>query len=71
MGMMGSGLEKFDPATNTFTHFRHDPKNASSLICDTVGQSSKTIWEIFGSAPFVDWICLTGRQVNLSITGMT
>jgi hypothetical protein len=40
-GNDGSGLEKFDPATNTFTHFRHDPKNASSLICDTVGQISR------------------------------
>src|SRR6187399_1124080 len=36
IGMMGSGLEKFDPATNTFTHFRFDPKNAFSLSGDSV-----------------------------------
>ncbi|MBC7874785.1 MAG: hypothetical protein H7Y01_12355, partial [Ferruginibacter sp.] len=36
MGMLGTGLDKFDPATNTFTHFRHDPKDASSLSNDTV-----------------------------------
>jgi signal transduction histidine kinase/ligand-binding sensor domain-containing protein len=36
MGMLGSGLEKFDPASNTFTHFRHDPKDSSSLSNDTV-----------------------------------
>jgi len=36
MGILGSGLEKFDPATNTFTHFRHDPKDVSGLSNDTV-----------------------------------
>ena len=36
MGMIGSGLEKFDPATNTFTHYRHNPKIASSISSDTV-----------------------------------
>ena len=36
IGTLGSGLDKFDPATNTFTHFRRDPKDASSLINDTV-----------------------------------
>jgi len=36
IGTLGSGLDKFDPATNTFTHYRHDPKDASSLSSDTV-----------------------------------
>src|SRR5688572_7427918 len=36
IGMFGSGLDKFDPATNTFTHFRHDSKDAFSLSSDSV-----------------------------------
>ena len=36
IGMLGSGLDKFDPATNTFTHFRHDPKNAFSISGDSL-----------------------------------
>ena len=35
IGMLGSGLEKFNPATNSFIHFRHNPKDASSLSNDT------------------------------------
>jgi signal transduction histidine kinase/ligand-binding sensor domain-containing protein len=33
---MGSGLDRFDPATNTFTHYRHNSKDQSSLNSDTV-----------------------------------
>ena len=36
VGTLGAGLERFDPSTNMFTHIRHDPKNVSSLISDTV-----------------------------------
>ena len=36
VGTLGSGLERFDPATNRFTHFRHDPKDASSISSDTI-----------------------------------
>ena len=36
IGTFGKGLDRFDPATNSFTHFRHDPKNNSSLGNDTV-----------------------------------
>ena len=36
IGMLGAGLEKFNPATNSFIHFRHNPKDASSLSNDTV-----------------------------------
>src|SRR6185436_13851106 len=36
IGIVGSGLEKFDPATNTFTHFKHDTKSTFSLSNDTV-----------------------------------
>ena len=31
-----SGLDRYDPATDTFTHFRHDPKNSYSLASDAV-----------------------------------
>ena len=30
----GSGLDKFDPVTNTFTHFRHNKADPNSLISD-------------------------------------
>ena len=36
VGTLGAGLERFDPATNKFTHIRHDPKNVSSLNNDSV-----------------------------------
>jgi len=36
IGTVGQGLDRFDPATNSFTHFRHDPKNNSSIANDTV-----------------------------------
>ncbi len=38
IGMLGKGLDRLDPATNTFTHFRHNPKDASSLSNDSVMQ---------------------------------
>ena len=31
-----SGLDRYDPATGVFTHFRHDPKNSNSLASDIV-----------------------------------
>ncbi|HEY4965978.1 MAG TPA: hypothetical protein VII28_06240, partial [Puia sp.] len=30
VGTFGAGLDRFDPVTNSFRHFRHDPKNKSS-----------------------------------------
>ena len=35
IGTFGSGLERFDPMTETFTHIHHDPKNKASLASDT------------------------------------
>lgn len=32
----GSGLDKFDPVTNTFTHFRNNKADKNSLISDSV-----------------------------------
>ena len=36
IGFFGSGLDRFDPIADTFTHFRHDQKDNLSLINDTV-----------------------------------
>ena len=36
VGINGSGLDRLDPATNTFTHFRHNAKDDYSLSNDTV-----------------------------------
>ncbi len=36
IGTLGGGLDKFDPATDKFTHFRHDPNDPGSLAHDTV-----------------------------------
>jgi len=36
IGTLGSGLERFDPATGNFEHYRHNPKNPGSLISDWV-----------------------------------
>jgi signal transduction histidine kinase/ligand-binding sensor domain-containing protein len=36
IGLFSKGLDRFDPVSNTFSHFRHDPKNSSSLASDSV-----------------------------------
>src|SRR5918993_203349 len=36
IGTYGSGLDRFDPTTETFQHFQHDAKNSESLSNDTV-----------------------------------
>jgi len=36
LSIVGSGLERLDPSTNTFTHFRHNERDAFSLSNDTV-----------------------------------
>src|SRR6187551_1290952 len=36
LGTYGSGLDRFDESTNTFTHFRHNNKDNSSLSNDTI-----------------------------------
>ena len=30
----GAGLDKFDPETGKFAHYRHDPADAASLASD-------------------------------------
>ena len=36
IGFWGYGMDRFDPATNTFTHYRFDAKNPNGLANDTV-----------------------------------
>ncbi len=36
IGFYGQGLDRFDPATNTFTHFRNNPEDSNSLSNDFV-----------------------------------
>ncbi len=36
IGTFGGGLDRFDPGTGLFTHFRHSPKDAASLSGDRV-----------------------------------
>jgi len=36
VGFYGQGLDRFDPLTNTFTHYRHDAKDPGSLANDFV-----------------------------------
>jgi signal transduction histidine kinase/ligand-binding sensor domain-containing protein len=36
IGYLDGGLDRFDPASNTFTHYRHNPKDPGSLSNDSV-----------------------------------
>ena len=36
IGFTGSGLDRFDPATSTFTHFRHQTNDTGSIASDIV-----------------------------------
>ncbi len=36
IGFYGQGLDRFDPFTHTFTHYRHDPGDPKSLANDNV-----------------------------------
>jgi signal transduction histidine kinase/ligand-binding sensor domain-containing protein len=36
IGTLGSGLDRFDPFSHTFTHFRHEPGNNSSICNDSI-----------------------------------
>src|SRR6266576_471920 len=36
IGLFGNGLDRFDPSTGIFTHYRHNPKDPSSIAHDIV-----------------------------------
>jgi signal transduction histidine kinase/ligand-binding sensor domain-containing protein/FixJ family two-component response regulator len=38
LGTSGGGLDRFDPATETFTHYRHDPNDPNSLSGNAIPQ---------------------------------
>lgn len=38
IGFYGQGLDRYDPKTNTYEHFRHDPNDSESLSSDFVTQ---------------------------------
>ena len=48
IGTFQNGLDRFDPETETFTHFQHNNKDASSIISDSVRaiveDDDGTIW---------------------------
>ncbi|MDR7148391.1 ligand-binding sensor domain-containing protein/signal transduction histidine kinase [Hydrogenophaga palleronii] len=39
LGTTGAGVDRFDPATETFTHYRHDPRNPSSLSSNSISKA--------------------------------
>ena len=62
IGTFGSGLDRFDPATEKFTHFHYDPKNNASLSNDTVFTILRIARACYGSVLLKDWTVLTPRN---------
>ena len=40
IGTSGGGLEKFDPTTEKFTHYQHDPDNPNSLSSNVIPENA-------------------------------
>ncbi|MBI3948848.1 MAG: hypothetical protein HY314_00090 [Acidobacteria bacterium] len=59
VGTYGGGLNKFDRATQTFTHYQYDPKNPNSLSDD----HARTIYES-PDEPEILWIATYGGGLN-------
>jgi len=57
IGSSGDGLHKFNPKTEHYTHYRHDPLNPSSL-------SSNKIMSLFLDKSGVLWIGTRGGGLN-------
>ena len=51
------GLERFEPATETFVHYRHDPRNPYSL-------SDNWVWPIFEDQSGTMWVGTFGGGLN-------
>jgi signal transduction histidine kinase/ligand-binding sensor domain-containing protein len=62
-GVEGAGLDRFDPVTETFTHFRHNPDDANTISGDTISviypDGNGKLW--VGTGGF----SLPGRGLNL------
>ena len=54
------GLDRFDPASETFTHFRHDPARLGSL-------SDNTVNRVFQDAEGVVWVGTNGGIDRLDL----
>ena len=68
VGFYGMGLDKFDPVSNRFTHYRHTDNKPGSLANDFVTAIlDSTTWEISGWVIIVAWICWMRKQGNSNI----
>ena len=53
IGFYGQGLDRYNPYTNTFTHFEHDEEDAESLVNDVVS------WVLADSEGYI-WVGTNG-----------
>ena len=56
-GTFGGGINRFDPATETFTHYRQDPANPNSL-------SNNDVLSMVEDSPGVFWIGTLGGGLD-------
>jgi signal transduction histidine kinase/ligand-binding sensor domain-containing protein len=71
---IGAGLDRYDPSTNTFTHFRHRDNDSSSIMSDTVtalmADHSGNIW--VGTTLGLDrYNSETGKFIHIKKTAAT
>ncbi len=57
IGTNGQGLDKFDPLTGRFTHYRNNPHEPGSLSFDYV-------WEVYEDSAFRLWVGTDGGGFN-------
>lgn len=57
IGTENGGLNKFEPGTETFTFYLHEPDNPNSL-------SHNTIWSIYEDSQGIIWIGTSGGGLN-------
>jgi len=59
LGTTGGGVDRFDPATETFTHHRHDPNNPNSLSSNSVAKGG-----LAGEPEGALWVGTTNSGLN-------
>ncbi|MDM8568250.1 ATP-binding protein [Thiotrichales bacterium HSG1] len=57
IGTAGGGVNKFDPKTDNFVRYQHDPKNTNTISHDSV-------WPIYQSKDNILWIGTNGGGLN-------
>ena len=67
IGTRLSGLDRLDPTTGHFTHFRHDPKNTNTISSDIIEPSWKTAKEYFGLVQITALINTTRKKACSNI----